>query len=462
MLKNGNFILSTYQYHPDLWNLKPPFSYYCISLSYLIFGFSAFSLRIYSVISMILVYWISVAFLCKNSSKLSVLFFGVTFLSFGDFFFGHCGRCGDADSLFLLLYLIAMFALAISTKHHLALCFFGFAGSLAFLTKSFHAVPIFLIGAVYFVLNKAWKIFKVKELVIAALTVVVPILIWATCRYATDKMQFLGIMFGIDVTERISRGVANGGTTLGFIVYMAKYRPTQVLSAVLILCCIMRFFVNGSGFAKPKNYELVLVLWLLVSVLFFSFSRTVETWYYYPTFLCLMLLDAFLLNDIITFLLKEDEKGKKHTAAFSIIVLTAACFLGFGGLNITKNIQKTSCVRETKAQNAIILFSDEYPIFKGYNCYFAKSSSEDLYPPKITEGVWEQCDVLCAELYGDYFCLNGGIDRFLQDNHSVFFIEKSLAEQHASILNSFDRYDVQNYYVFINIGYSKRGTLNFP
>lgn len=100
MLKSNNWIISTYQYEPDLWNLKPPFSYYLIALSYQLFGFSSFSLRIYSVVSIILVYVVSLVLLYKFSNKLSLIFFSITFVSFTDFFIGHCGRTGDADALF--------------------------------------------------------------------------------------------------------------------------------------------------------------------------------------------------------------------------------------------------------------------------------------------------------------------------------------------------------------------------
>ena len=82
MLRSNNWIISTYQYEPDLWNLKPPFSYYLIALSYQLFGFSAFSLRIYSVISLILVFIISIFLLYRFSNKISIIVFDVTFLGY--------------------------------------------------------------------------------------------------------------------------------------------------------------------------------------------------------------------------------------------------------------------------------------------------------------------------------------------------------------------------------------------
>ena len=51
MIQNKNFIVNTYNYDVDYWNLKPPFSFYGIMLGFGIFGFSVRGLRLYSALS---------------------------------------------------------------------------------------------------------------------------------------------------------------------------------------------------------------------------------------------------------------------------------------------------------------------------------------------------------------------------------------------------------------------------
>ena len=46
MLQNNNFIENTYNYSKDLWNLKPPLSFWAESASMSIFGYSFFALRL--------------------------------------------------------------------------------------------------------------------------------------------------------------------------------------------------------------------------------------------------------------------------------------------------------------------------------------------------------------------------------------------------------------------------------
>ena len=449
MLKSNNWIISTYQYEPDLWNLKPPFSYYLIALSYQLFGFSSFSLRIYSVVSIILVYVVSLVLLYKLSNKLSLIFFSITFVSFTDFFIGHCGRTGDADALFLLLYLVSMAGLAISKEHTWGLYIFGIGFSLAFLTKSFHAAPIMLIGIIYIILSKTYKSLRIKDYIITVLTCSLPIIIWAIFRYIADGMSFLGCMFGIDVSDRMARGASSGGSYFGFVKVLLTNRPTQVIIAIILLCYIIQFVIKRTLKIGINRFQILLYVWFVVTLFFFSLTMTIEFWYYFPTFLCLILLASITIND--TILLLKQQGIKSHILLSVISFSFIALFTAFAFLGIYRNINTTFETRETMAQNAIVNFAKQHTSLKGYDCYFVKTKSEDPYPlESIKEGVWEQCDVLCAELNGDYRCLNGGIEGFRNNNTSILFIEKAIFDNHKNELSQYEAYEDSNYKILIN------------
>lgn len=448
MVKSNDWIVSTYQYEPDLWNLKPPFSYYLIALSYKVFGFNAFSLRLYSALSLLLVFLTSSYLLYKFCGKISVCVFGILYLSFGEIFFGHCGRTGDADALFLLLYLLAMTSLVFSNRHHWTLYIFGLCFSFAFLTKSFHAVPILLIGIVYIIISKLFIALKLKEYIFLGACLVVPILIWAFFRYFSDGMSFLGSMFGVDVTNRMENGASNGGSYFGFIKALITNRPTQILIAVVFMCYIIKAIINKSIKIRIDYFQIVLVIWFLVTLLFFSLTRTIEFWYYYPTFLCLILLAASMLSNLFLEIINVGISSNK--IVFASMCLLAVVFIGISLKNIYGNIQETFQIRTTEAQKAITNFSDNYPNYDSFDCYFIKSKSEDLATLEIKEGIWEQCDVLCAELYGDYKCLNGDVNHFIQNEKSLIFIEKSLMDKYENMLNKVQRYEASDYYVFVH------------
>ena len=73
MLQNKNFVVNTYNYDVDYWNLKPPFSFYGIMLGFGLFGYSVMGLipDLYSL-----------CFICKETSREIKLFtcFGVFML----------------------------------------------------------------------------------------------------------------------------------------------------------------------------------------------------------------------------------------------------------------------------------------------------------------------------------------------------------------------------------------------
>ena len=48
MLQTGEYVVTTYRYEPDYWNLKPPLSEYFIALGYRIFGYNTFGFRFFS------------------------------------------------------------------------------------------------------------------------------------------------------------------------------------------------------------------------------------------------------------------------------------------------------------------------------------------------------------------------------------------------------------------------------
>ncbi|MEE3428838.1 MAG: glycosyltransferase family 39 protein [Ruminococcus sp.] len=444
MLKNNNWIVSTYMYETDLWNLKPPFSYYLIALSFQLFGFNTFALRLYSVFSIIILYIVISYVLYKVSGKVTVCVFAILFLSFGDFFFGHCGRTGDADALFLLLSAISMLSLSFCNKHHWALYIFGLSASTAFLSKSFHAAPILLIGLCFLLFSKTYKNIKIVEYLITLATIILPIAIWALFRYFADGMAFLGSMFGVDVTQRMNNGVSQGGSYFTFIKYLLSYRSTQCILCIIVVCYIFTAILKKSFSFELNPIHKTMLLSIIINLIFFSLTRTVETWYYYPTFLYLIVFASGMVTK--TFNTIKENNIRKGVMALTCIIGSA--LLIFTSYQIYTNLRQTFSIRKTNAQDTIIEFCQKYPKYKGYNCYFIKSKSEDPYPLDIKEGVWEQCDVLCAELSGDYKCVNGGIKAYSKDTKAIIFIENNITPKYKSNLSHDVKYELKDYHVY--------------
>ena len=159
MIRNNEWVVTTYGNEIDYWNLKPPLSEWIIAFGYYIFGFTPLGLRIYSAIAMILTALLSGIFAYKCSGKFTALFTLLCFLSTEPLLFIHGARTGDADSLYILFYTAAVVMFCNYYRKgdaglYLSCLFFSFA----FLTKSWHAGCIGIFILTYLIISK--RIFR--------------------------------------------------------------------------------------------------------------------------------------------------------------------------------------------------------------------------------------------------------------------------------------------------------------
>lgn len=68
MIQNNDYIMHTYNYQPDYWNLKPSMSFWGIVLGFEIFGYSVMGLRAMSAFAYLLT-GIACALFAKRYSK---------------------------------------------------------------------------------------------------------------------------------------------------------------------------------------------------------------------------------------------------------------------------------------------------------------------------------------------------------------------------------------------------------
>ena len=212
MLQTENWIENTYNYEKDLWNLKPPVSFWAEAASMRVFGYSIWAFRLPSVMAFMTMFFVVCFFLMKKYDTLTCAFFMLLFIAFDDFFFAHYGRAGDADAIYGLLYILSLLCLydyATEDGKANRLYLSAFFAAMAFLTKSFHAMVLYLILVIYVLALSKKKRLKWKNVLVAIVCSLLPIALWGTWRYSFDGMTFLGSMFSTDVTERVSGSKKN-------------------------------------------------------------------------------------------------------------------------------------------------------------------------------------------------------------------------------------------------------------
>ncbi len=152
MFKSHNYIVNTYNYENDYFNLKPPLSYWGIIMGFKLFGVSIFSMRFYSALSLLLTFLAVSYYMHKHYGKTAAVSSMLFFISCSDLFYRHAGRNADADALYILLFTLALLFLLQVQKHQKYIYVCGFLFSLAFLAKSWHALVLLAIGGLYLII----------------------------------------------------------------------------------------------------------------------------------------------------------------------------------------------------------------------------------------------------------------------------------------------------------------------
>jgi len=104
MAASGNHLVTTYGFAPDLWNTKPPLLINLIALSFKLFGFNTFALRLPSALAAFATVVAVMVFVRSITRSLGWgLVAGLVLGESAGFYGFHAGQTGDYDALLTLL-----------------------------------------------------------------------------------------------------------------------------------------------------------------------------------------------------------------------------------------------------------------------------------------------------------------------------------------------------------------------
>ena len=425
MLNGGSLFQNTYLRQADYYNLKPPLSMWCIMLGMVVFGNSVFALRFYSAFCYCVLAVCAGLFLRRYGKAESLL--GVAFLAVNTTAFqAHMIRAGDADSLFVLLFTLSMLCMMKipEQKYNLYLC--GLFFSMAFLTKSYHAGVIAVIGGLYLILTGQIKRLGVKNWLLFLLSILVPILLWAVPRMLVDKTVFFQKMWETDVLGRadgtLQNNIAPFAYYFEYFLGASSGKVTAYLCAFVI--CLIGLFVFSKSFTwKNRENYLGWVLWIFVPALAFSLVQNKLLWYMYPVLIPLLLAAGVFAGRII----KSGKIVPWLRVVFASLVLLVLLYYTKGIVDTIHNqggneFQQLLC---KVAQN------EEY---KGCKVFVDYGLRED----GTLRSDWEQQDVFVAEIYGDFECVQGGFTELIlkstyEGKKGLLFVGKEVCEEYGSV-----------------------------
>lgn len=401
MLKSNNYVVNTYAYKNDYWNLKPPVSFWAIILGYKITGFNALGLRIFSAFAAILTILVTAIFCLYRYGRLASLISMIVLTTTIPFISEHCARTGDADSIYVLFFTTAMISLALIEENTKWIYGFGLSFALAFLTKSLHAGNIAIIGMCYLLMSKVLFKLKARQILMLILSMSTPILIWGIFRYANDGITFFKTMIEFDLMARTSTPLE--GHIGGKCYYIEHLQWSYFYWNLVFVAAAMAYIVliNRTRIDKKLiNYNFIIGLWIIVPFLLYTIAKTKISWYVLPIYPAV----ALCIGSTTSFLLKE--KDRNFITQIILIIMIAL------------STYKSEEVIISKISNPTVDLNQELIKEIGK---FPQYIGEKIYVNHFEQSYW-----LSSELYADLIPMEGGVEGFLEDNtdKTLLFITK--------------------------------------
>lgn len=425
MFKNNNYIVNTFAYKNDYWNLKPPISFWAIGLGYKLAGFNPLGLRLVSGLAALSTIAIIAFFTKYKYGRLASLISALVLTTTTQYILSHSARTGDADSLYVLFFTISMVTVALSEQNIKWLYVSGFAFSLSFLTKSWHAICVVAITGIYMLFSKTLFKMRVKGWLYFLGSSFSPIIIWAILRFQNDRFVFFKKMIEFDLLERTSRTLE--GHTGGPFYYLLTFQYGYFYWLLALVAGLVLYAALYRSIDKiEKNTALLLFLWITVPLVLYTIAKTKITWYILPVFPAFAVCTGGLSSSIF--------KAPNRKLLVQLVIAAGIVFSAYSyERTIIKNI--TSVISDdVQATLQEMKYINE---FKGRNIYTMCGNGEVAVN-------WRQSDILAAELYGDLKSLNGGYDSFIKDKTYPLIIVPRIPEYSGIINNKSFKTIVQN------------------
>lgn len=414
MMQNGSYLVNTFMGEADYWNVKPPLSFLTVMAGFSLFGYTAVGLRFFSALSYLLTA-VCTGFFARRYGKLASLL-TMFFLCANYFpFKAHLVRAGDADSLYLLLFTLAMLAMLKVPDGQRWLYACGLCFSLGFLTKSFHAVMIAAVGGLFLLLTGELRKMRPRIWIGFLACALLPALLWAMLRYQYDGMTFFQKMYEADIAGRTASGGLEGhGFPFTFYLTSIFWNFDYIygfLSLIMVLGILYLLIrpLRKADTSMPGTDRIGILLWLFVPLLGFSLVSTKLMWYVYPCTIPLCLLAAIFLSRFL--------KNEKAPAWLLLLCLSISGFgtLRFVWANYADNVRGA---RSNDLQTFVMEQFSREDSLTGSTVYL------DAYDPFLyaNTATWEQNMRLLGMMEGDLDCQDGGAEAFLADDGNALLI----------------------------------------
>lgn len=280
MLHSGEWLVTTYGFHPDLWNTKPPLAINLMAWSMHLLGPTAFAVRLPAALASCTTIVLVAVFVRRATASLGCGIAAGVLLASGPTFTGyHSGRTGDYDAiltLFTTAYGCALFEL-IERERRAPLLALGTGGlvGLAILTKGIAGI-IPGVGMGFFAVVFAFRALPTKlvDYVIVAATALAVGGVFYLLRNAVGDDYLAAVAYN-ELGGRFATTLEHHvGTRWFYLREFVNYLPGRLLPAVVALPLLAP--------GRPRRLAIFALCQIVGVVLVFSSAASKFSWYIVP------------------------------------------------------------------------------------------------------------------------------------------------------------------------------------
>ena len=429
MIRNDDWLIHTYQGEPDHWNLKPPFSFWVIALNFKLFGYHCVAFRLHSIIAAtILLLWITLW--TKKRFGETASFCVLLFLIINQTLYNaNFARRGEADAMHILFFTVSMLLLFDSQKDFRKLYGSAFCFGLSFMTKSYHAalIPVLCFG--FMLCTGGIRKLTLRRCLSLLFWALLPILPWAIARYVREGFVFFIEMFTTDVLSRATFGEGMPAPWYFYADTLIR-NHTVVASAALGIGIVTWQSIEKRRFFLTK-FQLLLLLWILVPLILYSFSARKINHYILPITIPLSMTGGLSFAKIF-----QHCRFIKVKSALALLLAAGALFQLTDLFRLVLSLDNKGSLQTTLVETL------DRDLDAGKHMYVQYGTGRT---------VWMQNDMLRALLSGDVICIDGGIEAFLEDEEPALIVIDKTVMNYDLMEDNPLYYEQTYYYVLENL-----------
>jgi 4-amino-4-deoxy-L-arabinose transferase-like glycosyltransferase len=345
MMESGNYIVNTYDYIVDYWNVKPVLSFYNNIIGMKLFGRNIFGFRFLSAVSYMVIAGLMFLLLWHEAGMAAALVGTATFAVLPTNWV-HSFRTGDPDATYMMFCFAAFVSLWFSARKGRGpmLALSTFCLGMAFLIKSFH-VGIHGVLLLVFVAFH-WKRYSWRDLLLAVAAGAAPVLVWAGFRYHADGLEFFQSMVELDLLGRMNEKHLDEHQGMVWYEYFMALNHYLIVIPLAITAAAIGagFFLRGKKCFSSPEYALGRwsLLFFLISFVAFSLCRVRLKWYIFPSLLYFSVAFGMLFHFACRWIREESERKRAVFFFLPPLAIIVGClvWLGIGEGKAIRNIVK--------------------------------------------------------------------------------------------------------------------------